>query len=87
MEHRFIKDGKLDRAPLIAELRSFMNLLLAQMRLDVQFDIKEFPGTAGDEVEQPEVLVTFRGASRNSSCNSMPSCCRPSSTWRIVACT
>jgi spoIIIJ-associated protein len=61
MEHRFIQDGKLDRAPLIAELRSFMNLLFAQMRLDVQFDIKEFPGAAGEEVEQPEVLVTFRG--------------------------
>ena len=61
MEHRFIKDGKLDRAPLAAELRSFTNLLLAQTKLDVQCDIKELPGAATAEVEQPEILVTFRG--------------------------
>ena len=60
MEHRFIKDGKLDRAPLTAELRSFLNLLIAQMRLDVQFEIKEFSG-AVEGVEQPEILVNFRG--------------------------
>lgn len=60
MEHRFIKDGKLDRAPLIAELRSFVGLLLAKMRLDVQFDIKELE-SAAEEVEHPEVLVNFRG--------------------------
>ena len=61
MEHRFINDGKLDRAPLIAELRSFLDLLLSKMRLDVQYDIKEFPGAAGDEAERAEVLVNFHG--------------------------
>ncbi len=61
MEHRFIKDGKLDRAPLVAELRNFVGLLVSKMRLDVHFEVKEVPGTAGEGVEQPEVLVTFHG--------------------------
>ena len=60
MEHRFIKDGKLDRAPLAAELRSFLQLLVTQMRLDLQFEIKEF-SAAVEAVEQPEILVNFRG--------------------------
>ncbi|MBI1749483.1 MAG: single-stranded DNA-binding protein [Acidobacteria bacterium] len=60
MEHQFIKDGKLDRGPLLAELRSFLNLMLAKMRLEVQYEIKEFEAAAG-EVEHPEVLVNFRG--------------------------
>lgn len=61
MQHRFLKDGKLDRAPLIAELRSFLNLLLSKMHLDVQYDIKEFASAAGEEAEHAEVLVNFRG--------------------------
>ncbi len=61
MQHRHIKDGKLDRAPLIAELRAFLNLLVSKMRLDVNYDIKEFPGAAGEEAEHAEVLVNFRG--------------------------
>ncbi len=62
MEHRFIKDGKLDRSPLVAELRSFLGLLLAKTRLDVQFDVKEIAGpAAAEEVERAEVLVTFHG--------------------------
>lgn len=61
MEHRFIKDGKLDRGPLVAELRSFLNLLLGKMRLEVQYEIKEFAAAAGEEAEHAEVLVNFHG--------------------------
>jgi spoIIIJ-associated protein len=61
MQHRFIKDGKLDHAPLIAELRSFLTLLLSQMRLDVQYEIRESASHEGEEAEQAEVLVNFRG--------------------------
>ncbi|HEV8385677.1 MAG TPA: R3H domain-containing nucleic acid-binding protein [Candidatus Acidoferrales bacterium] len=61
MQHRFLKDGKLDRAPLIAELRSFLDLLLARMRLDMQYEIREVAAAEGPEAEHAEVLVVFRG--------------------------
>jgi spoIIIJ-associated protein len=61
MQHRFLKDGKLDRGLLIAEMRGFLNLLLSNMRLDVQYDIREFAGAESEEAEHAEVLVNFRG--------------------------
>jgi len=60
MTHRFVKDGRLERQELVAELRNFLSLLLGQTRLDVQFEIQEFE-PAGDDLENPEVRVNFRG--------------------------
>ncbi len=60
MGYKFIREGKLEREALVAELRHFLNLLIEKAHLDVQFEIKQFE--RGDEdVENPEVLVTFRG--------------------------
>jgi len=60
MTHRFTTDGKLDREALAAELRQFLNPLLGHMRLEVSFDVRT-QDAVPDDVESPEVVVTFRG--------------------------
>jgi spoIIIJ-associated protein len=60
MAYKFIKEGKLEREALVAELRHFLTLLLDKAHLDVQYEIQQFERGAED-VENPEVLITFRG--------------------------
>ncbi len=61
----FVRDGKVDREALAAELRRFLDLVIGHTRLELGFDIHLQSRTAGSaadaEVEKPEVLVVFRG--------------------------
>jgi spoIIIJ-associated protein len=60
MSQRFVRDGQLDLATLTAELRRFLDLLLKQTRLELQYDIVQ--AMAGQaEAESPQILVAFHG--------------------------
>lgn len=61
MPQTFVHDGKVDREALAAELRRFLDLILAHTRLELAYEIRLCEPTAGAEVEDPEVLVVFRG--------------------------
>ena len=65
MPQPFVQDGKIDREALAAELRRFLNLVIAQTRLELAYEIHIEPRSAGAaaeaEVETPEVLAIFRG--------------------------
>lgn len=65
MPQSFVHDGTLDREALAAELRRFLDLVMAQTRLELAYEIRLEPrkeGAAAEaEVETPEVLVTFGG--------------------------
>ncbi|MBI3669292.1 MAG: single-stranded DNA-binding protein [Acidobacteria bacterium] len=61
MPQTFVHDGKVDREALAAELRRFLDLILAHTRLELAYEIRLCEPTAGAEVEDPEVLVIFRG--------------------------
>jgi spoIIIJ-associated protein len=60
MNYRFVTDGKLDRAGVAAELRRFLNLLIARTRLDLRYEIREREASR-DEIEHPEVVVILHG--------------------------
>ena len=60
MTQRFVREGRLDREPLVAELRRFLDLVLREMRLELAYDIAMPPLEPGG-AESPEVLVNFRG--------------------------
>ncbi|HWQ02993.1 MAG TPA: R3H domain-containing nucleic acid-binding protein [Candidatus Nitrosotenuis sp.] len=60
MAYRFLQDGKLDRAGVIAELRNFLDVLIKNSRLELQFELRERE-LHEDELEHPEVRVLFRG--------------------------
>lgn len=60
MARELIHDGKLEREAVAAELRRFLDLVLAQTRLELAYDVRlQEPPAA--ELESPEVLVAFRG--------------------------
>ncbi len=61
MPQTFVHDGKVDREALAAELRRFLDLILAHTRLELAYEMRLCEPTAGAEVEDPEVLVVFRG--------------------------
>lgn len=50
----------MDREALAAELRRFLDLVLARTRLELAYDIRLQEAVQPD-VESPEVLVVFRG--------------------------
>ncbi|HJY85346.1 MAG TPA: R3H domain-containing nucleic acid-binding protein [Candidatus Acidoferrales bacterium] len=64
MPQSFVQDGKVDREALAAELRRFLDLVIAQTRLELGYEIRlevRSGGASAVEVESPEVLVVFRG--------------------------
>ncbi len=65
MSQHFLRDGELDREALAAELRRFLDLVMAQARIELAYEIRLEPRSAGGaaeaEFETPEVLVVFRG--------------------------
>src|SRR5713226_6075807 len=61
MPQAFVQDGKVDREALAAELRRFLDLVLARTRLELAYDIHLTDPTAGADIENPEVLAVFRG--------------------------
>ncbi len=58
MLHQFIKDGKLDREALLPELRRFLDLVIAQLRLELRYQVS---ATEAADGEEPGVLVRFEG--------------------------
>ncbi len=57
----FVQDGKVDREALAAELRRFLDLVLTWTRLELAYDVDLTDPAAGADIENPEVLVVFRG--------------------------
>lgn len=60
MTQRFVRDGQLEREPLVVELRRFLDLVLGETHLELAYDITTPPPDPGG-AESPEVLVDFRG--------------------------
>ncbi len=60
MSQRFVRDGQLELASLTAELRRFLDLLLKQSCLELQYEIVHAKVGQG-EVESPQILVAFHG--------------------------
>jgi len=62
MAQPLIHDGKVDREAIAAELRRYLDFILARTRLELAYDIHlEDPAAAAEALERPEVLVVFRG--------------------------
>ena len=59
--NRFLRDGKLDVEPLVAELDRFLALVLKQARLELKYEIRRRDAAVPAEEAQPEVAVVFRG--------------------------
>lgn len=61
MAQSLIHDGKVDREALSAELRRFLDLVLARTKLEFAYEIQLTDPAADGDIENPEVLVIFRG--------------------------
>jgi len=61
MAQSLIHDGKVDREALSAELRRFLDLVLARTKLELAYEIQLTDPAADGDIENPEVLVIFRG--------------------------
>lgn len=61
MPQSFVQDGKIDREALATELRRFLDLVLARTRLELAYEVRSQDAAAEAEIENPEVLVLFRG--------------------------
>jgi len=61
MPPSFVQDGKIDREALATELRRFLDLVLARTRLELAYEVRSQDSAAEAEIENPEVLVLFRG--------------------------
>jgi spoIIIJ-associated protein len=56
-----IVDGKLDHAATTAELRRCLDTLLRKARFELAYEIRSEGPAAKTELENPEILVVFRG--------------------------
>ncbi len=56
-----IVDGKLDHAATIAGLRRCLDALLRKGRFQLSFEIRSVSSAASTELENPEILVNFKG--------------------------
>jgi spoIIIJ-associated protein len=56
-----IVDGKLDHPAIVAELRRCIETLLRKARFEVSFEIQTLGSAATAELENPEILVVFKG--------------------------
>ncbi len=61
MPQPFVQDGKINREALATELRRFLDLVLARTRLELAYEVRSQDSAAEAEIENPEVLVLFRG--------------------------
>ena len=61
MPQSFLQDGKIDREALATELRRFLDLVLARTQLELAYEVRSQDSAAEAEIENPEVLVLFRG--------------------------
>lgn len=60
MAQGFVINGRLDREPLVAELRHFLDLLLREAALDLRYSVRTTEPRSED-VENVEVLVVLEG--------------------------
>jgi spoIIIJ-associated protein len=58
---KLIVNGKLDLPATSAELRRYIDTLVRKARLDLVFEIHTTEQTATSALENPEILVVFRG--------------------------
>jgi spoIIIJ-associated protein len=56
-----IVDGKLDHPAIIAQLRRCIDTLLQKARFELSYDIRSTDPAAAAALENPEILVNFRG--------------------------
>jgi spoIIIJ-associated protein len=56
-----IVDGKLDHTAVTAELRRCLDTLLRNARFELSYEIRSAGPAAPTELENPEILVVFRG--------------------------
>jgi spoIIIJ-associated protein len=56
-----VVDGKLDHAATITELRRCLETLLRKGRFQLSFEIRSLSPAASKELENPEILVNFKG--------------------------
>lgn len=56
-----IVDGKLDHAAVTAELHRCLDTLLRNARFELSYEIRATGASAKEEIENPEILVVFRG--------------------------
>ncbi|HYL10023.1 MAG TPA: R3H domain-containing nucleic acid-binding protein [Candidatus Acidoferrales bacterium] len=61
----YIIDGKTNREAVAAELTRFLGEVLKHARLDLSFSVRmeaeAAPSAGGDKLEDPEMVVDFRG--------------------------
>jgi spoIIIJ-associated protein len=58
-------NGKLDHAAITAELRRCLNTILQKGRFQLTFEIRAMEPAASMELENPEIVVEFKGSDRN----------------------
>src|SRR5260370_41903748 len=58
---KLIMDGKLDHAATTTELRLCIDTLVRKGRFELAYEIRTTGAAAATELENPEILVLFRG--------------------------
>ena len=57
---RFVRDGRMDREAMVAELRRFLDLALREMGLDLRYEVSQ-PAPEAAGADAPQILVNFDG--------------------------
>jgi len=57
-------EAHLDRERAVEELKRFLDLTVREMRLAIEYEIKQ-PGESGKAPGEPEIVVAFRGADQD----------------------
>ncbi len=57
----YIRDGKVDREAIVAELRRFLEVVLQQTHMDLTYEIRARGAADQSAIESPEVEVVFSG--------------------------
>jgi spoIIIJ-associated protein len=61
MSPNLLSDGKLDREAVAAELRRYLDTILPAGHFDLRFHVELREPQVGNELETPEVVVSFDG--------------------------
>jgi spoIIIJ-associated protein len=64
MSERFLREGRLDRGAVDAELRRLLDLILRETHIELEYEIVA-PPTGAATAEGPEILVNFRGVDQD----------------------
>jgi spoIIIJ-associated protein len=58
---QWVREGQLDREALVPALQSFLGSLIRAGRFDLRAEIQARPADAPHDVEEPDLIVDFRG--------------------------